>query len=495
MKVLMVYPKFPDTFWSFQYALKFIGKKASNPPLGLLTVAAMLPTDWQLRLVDMNVEMLRPRDLAWADMVFISAMSVQRRSVEDVIQRCQHHDVKIVAGGPLFTQDPDTFPLVDHFVLNEAEITLPLFLNDLAAGRAEKVYATREYADISRSPVPRWDLINPNHYDCLSIQFTRGCPFDCDFCNVTALLGHRVRTKSAAQVIAELDAIYALGWRRSVFFVDDNFIGNRKIIKEEVLPAIIQWKAGKEGNNFITEASINLADDEPLMDMMVQAGFHSIFVGIETPDDTSLEECHKVQNRHRNLVSSIKELQRKGLEVMGGFIVGFDSDTESIFQRQIDFIQQSGIITAMVGLLQAPQGTKLFAKMEEANRISQVFSGDNVDGQTNIVPRMDLTVLQQGYRRLLNGIYQPKPFYARVKTFLSEFKVNAESTFRLEWSEIAAFFRSVIHLGLFGKEWREYWDLLFWTLRHYPQKFALAVRCTIYGYHFRRVLESHVQTS
>ncbi|MCD4753807.1 MAG: DUF4070 domain-containing protein [Anaerolineaceae bacterium] len=492
MKVLMVYPKFPDTFWSFQYALKFTGKKASTPPLGLITVAAMLPETWEIKLIDMNVQRLRNSDLEWADMVFISAMSVQRSAAENVIQRAKDHGVTVVAGGPLFTQEHESFAEVDHFVLNEAEITLPPFLVDLEAGNAKRVYQTDLFADMHLTPVPMWNLIDISKYDSLAIQFTRGCPFNCDFCNVTALLGHKVRAKNSQQILAELDMMYDLGWRRSIFFVDDNFIGNKKLIKQEILPAIIEWRKDKEGCGFLTEASINLADDEYLMDLMVAAGFHSVFVGIETPDEGSLEECNKIQNRNRNLMDSVKDLQRKGLEVMGGFIVGFDNDTESIFQRMEDFIQNSGIVTAMVGLLQAPLDTKLYARLEKENRITSLPSGDNVDGETNIVPVMEISKLKQGYRRLLDGLYQPKPFYQRVRTLLTELHLVKGNSKALEWSDIRAFFRSVVWLGLFGKEWKEYWSLIIWTMKNCPEKFAMAIRYTIYGYHFRRVLEEHV---
>ncbi|MEE4193750.1 MAG: B12-binding domain-containing radical SAM protein, partial [Anaerolineae bacterium] len=492
MNILMIYPKFPDTFWSFQYALEFIGKKAANPPLGLLTVAAMLPKEWHLKLVDENIQHLHNRDLQWADMVFLSAMSVQRSAVENVIQRCQKHNLPIVAGGPLFTEEYEQFPGVDHFILNEAEITLPPFLADLANGTPQHVYKTAAFADMTDSPVPMWELLDHKKYDCLSIQFTRGCPFDCDFCNITALLGRRVRTKSKTQILAELDKMVEIGWTRSIFFVDDNFIGNKKILKEEILPAIIEWRKNKTLGAFITEASINLADDEALMEMMVAAGFGSVFVGIETPEETCLEECNKGQNRNRNLLDSVRILHQKGLEVMGGFIVGFDNDTESIFQKQVDFIQHSGIITAMVGMLQALPGTKLYQRMEDENRISMISSGDNVNGDTNIVTVMEKKTLQQGYNQLLHGIYAPKPFYERVKVFLADFSIHQIGERRLEWAEIAAFLRSVVRLGLFGEEWRYYWDLVFWTAKHFPEKFALAIRCTIYGYHFRRVMEEHV---
>ena len=354
MKVLLVYPEFPDTFWSFKHALKFIRKKAGAPPLGLLTVAAMLPADWEPRLVDLNARRLSDEDLAWADIAFVSAMIVQRDAARLAIERCKGAGLTVVAGGPLFVGEHEQFPAVDHFVLNEAEITLPPFLADLAAGHPQRVYATAEFPDIRQTPAPRWQLADLRHYDTVSIQFSRGCPFNCDFCNITALLGHKPRTKTAAQIIAELESLYAIGWRGNVFFVDDNFIGNKKILKTEVLPALIAWRQGKMGMPFSTELSINLADDAELMRLLVEAGFTTVFVGIETPTDAGLSECGKSQNRNRDLVASVKRLQRAGLQVQGGFIVGFDSDSPAIFQQQVDFIQMSGIVTAMVGLLQAP---------------------------------------------------------------------------------------------------------------------------------------------
>jgi len=396
LKILLVYPEFPDTFWSFKHALKFIRKKAGAPPLGLLTVAAMLPPAWEKRLVDLNVTSLTDKDLAWADYVFVSAMIVQRESAQAVIERCKAIGVKVVAGGPLFTMEHEQFPDVDHFVLNEAEETLAPFVRDLLAGQARRVYSSDEFPDIHQTPIPLWELANLKHYDTISIQFSRGCPFNCDFCNVTSLLGHYPRTKTAAQIIAELNTIYALGWRKSIFFVDDNFIGNKKQIKFEVLPALIEWRKGKTGMPFSTEASINLADDPELMKLMVEAGFDTVFVGIETPNEDSLTECSKSQNKGRDLVESVKQLQRAGLQVQGGFIVGFDHDSPSIFQQQIDFIQKSGIVTAMVGLLQAPLGTRLYERLQKEGRLLNEFSGDNVDGSTNIIPRMCLEPLREG---------------------------------------------------------------------------------------------------
>jgi len=491
MKILLVYPEFPDTFWSFKHALKFVRKKSSSPPLGLLTVAAMLPGTWEKRLVDMNVAHLQEKDLAWADMILISAMTVQRGSTNEVIQQARAAQKVIVAGGPLFTAEPESFPEVDHLILNEAEITLPLFLSDLGRGKPKRVYQTDEFADITKTPVPLWELIDLRHYDSLSLQFTRGCPFNCDFCNVTALLGHRMRLKTTQQLIAELDKIYSLGWRRGIFIVDDNFIGNKRILKREVLPALIEWRKGKNGCLFITEASVNLSDDDVLIELMVQAGFTQVFVGIETPDDQALVECSKSQNRNRDLVGSVKKLQQMGLQVMGGFIVGFDSDDETIFQRMIDFIQESGIVTAMVGLLQAPIGTQLYQRMLREGRIRKIYSGDNVDGETNIVAKMGVDLLKKGYRKILDSIYSARGFYERVRTFLKDY-TPARHPVTLQWQEIAAFFTSIVEIGIKSKERAHYWRLFFWTLFNYPKKFPLAITFTIYGYHFRKVNELHV---
>jgi radical SAM superfamily enzyme YgiQ (UPF0313 family) len=491
MRILLVYPEFPDTFWSFKHALKFVHKKAGAPPLGLLTVAAMLPNGWEKRLVDLNVGSLTAADLGWADMVFVSAMIVQRDSARAVITRSKAAGKTVVAGGPLFTMESEAFPEVDHFVLNEAELTLPPFLSDLALGHAQRVYSTTEYPDIRQTPVPLWQLADMKHYESVSIQFSRGCPFSCDFCNVTALLGHRPRTKTAAQIVAELDRLYALGWHKNVFFVDDNFIGNKKEIKSEVLPALIEWRKGKSGMAFNTEVSINLADDPELVSLMTRAGFDTVFVGIETPNEDSLVECSKNQNKGRNLVESVKLLQRAGLQVQGGFIVGFDNDTPSIFQQQIDFIQKSGIVTAMVGLLQAPGGTHLYARLEREGRLLKEISGDNADGSTNIVPKMGLEPLREGYRRLMKYIYSPKPYYDRVVTFLREYH-PPQVRFQFDWQYLMAFGRSIYRLGIRGVERAQYWRLFFWTLFRRPRLFPLAITLAIYGFHFRQVTELHV---
>jgi radical SAM superfamily enzyme YgiQ (UPF0313 family) len=490
MNALLLYPEFPNTFWSFKYALAFVGKKASLPPLGLLTIAPMLPREWNKRLVDMNVRALKDEDLAWADCVFISAMMIQRESAQQLIVRCKAAGLRIVAGGPLFQNESDRPEGVDHFVLNEAELTLPAFLRDLADGRPQRLYTAEGFPQLDQTPGPMWELLDLKRYGNMAIQFSRGCPFNCDFCNVTALFGHRPRIKSSAQIIAELNSLYALGWRGDVFFVDDNFIGNKAFLKNDLLPALIAWRKGKTGNTFFTEASINLADDAPLMDLMLRAGFLKVFIGIETPDEECLTECSKVQNKNRDLIENVRRIHQTGLQVQAGFIVGFDHDSPSIFRRQIDFIQKSGIVTAMVGMLQAPPGTRLFERMQKAGRLRGEASGDNVDGTTNIIPSMGADALEAGYEAILRHIYAPEHYYARVRTFLRSYKPPLIRG-HLQFYHFLALLRSIYRLGIFGRERFHYWKLLFWTQFRRPRLVPQAIICSIYGYHFRKVCELH----
>lgn len=496
MNILLVYPEFPDTFWSFKHALGFIRKRAASPPLGLLTVAALLPSAWPQRLVDLNVQALTQEHLAWADLVMVSAMAVQRSSAEDVIERCRRAGVRVVAGGPLFTTEPDQFPDVDHLILGEAELALPPFLADLERGVAQRTYRANGFPDLAASPAPRWELLDLQKYATMSIQYSRGCPYDCEFCSVTALLGHRPRTKNAEQIVVELDALYELGWRRGVFFVDDNLIGNRKHLESELLPALVRWRRDKRGMEFNTEASINLADDPGLMQAMVAAGFTVVFVGIETPDEQGLAECSKKHNLGRDMRADVERMQRAGLQVQGGFIVGFDSDTPSTFQRLTEFIQSAGIVTAMVGLLQAPPGTKLHARLERDGRLLEGHSGDNVNGSTNIIPvSADPEFLRGSYLATLSGLYAPRAYYERVRALLRQYKlprIKQPMNLRYAWEQGVAFVLSVTRLGVLGRERAEYWRLLVWTLFRRPRALALAITLAIYGYHFRRVCELHV---
>ena len=490
MKILLVYPKYPDTFWSFKHALKFISKKASFPPLGLLTVASMVPEEWEKKLIDMNVSVLTEDDLMWADYVFISAMIVQKKSAMEVIRRCKKLRIKMVAGGPLFTTGYEEFEEIDHLILNEAESTLPSFLDDLKKGCTHHIYFSKEWPDISKTPLPQWELINMKKYASMCIQYSRGCPFNCEFCDIVVLNGHKPRTKSKDQILEELEVLYSQGWRSSVFFVDDNFIGNRKRLKTEILPFLINWmKQKKYPFSFFTEASINLSDDEELMRLMVKARFKKVFIGIETPNEESLTECNKYLNKNRDLIACVKKIQDKGLEVQGGFIVGFDNDPPSIFERQISFIQKSGIVTAMVGLLNAPRGTRLYHRLKKEERLLNDPTGDNTDFSINFIPKMNIETLMNGYKKILNTIYSPKYYYQRVITFLKGYKPKPlKKKISFNFCDLKAFLKSIWSLGIKGKERLHYWKLISWTLVRRPRFFHLAISFAIYGFHFRKIV-------
>ena len=487
MNILMIYPEYPNTFWSFKHALKFVSKKATFPPLGLLTVASMLPEKWNKKLIDMNVNKLSDQDILWADFVFLSAMSVQSDSADQVIENCNRLKTKIVAGGPLFTSSHEYYNNVDHLVLNEAEITLPQFLFDLENGKPKHIYTSQDWAVITTTPLPMWDLIKTKNYSSMNIQYSRGCPYDCEFCDITVLYGRNPRTKTKEQVASELDKLYNTGWHGPVFFVDDNFIGNKVKLKKEILPAIIEWNE-KRNNPFYfnTEATINLADDDTLMALMIKAGFEAVFIGIESPNEASLIECNKNHNTNRDLIMSVKKIQEVGMEVQGGFIVGFDNDHPKIFEELTNFIQQSGIVTAMVGLLNAPKGTKLQKRLHDEGRMISDFTGNNTDFSINFIPQMDSKVLIDGYKKILTTIYSPKYYYERVMTFMINYNPKKKA-FHLNSNYIMALFKSILKLGILGKERTYYWKLFFWSLFRKPELFSLAILFAIYGFHFRKI--------
>jgi radical SAM superfamily enzyme YgiQ (UPF0313 family) len=490
MKVLLISPAVPDTFWSFKHALRFVSKKAGEPPLGLLTVAAMLPAEWQKTLVDLNVRAIEDSEITRADYVFLSAMSIHEASARAVIERCNSLGTKIVAGGPLFTSRYDEFEGVDHFVLNEAEITLPLFLDDLAHSRAQHVYTTTQWADITTTPAPLWELIELRHYASMNIQYSRGCPYDCEFCDITVLYGRVPRTKTLKQIIAEMEQLRLLGWRGHVFFVDDNFIGNKSKLKKQILPGLIEWMDRYDHPfSFSTEASLNLSDDEELMRLMGQAGFESVFVGIESPNESSLLECRKIPNNNRDLLGSIHAIQRSGLQVFGGFILGFDNDPLSIFNTLIAFIRESGIVTAMVGILNAPRGTRLHQRLVKEGRLLKSFTGDNTDFSMNFIPKMNAEALLEGYKKVVGTIYSPKEYYARVREFLRTYKPVHRRRERISAAHIVALYKSIVFLGVVGKERIYYWKLFFWSLFRRPELFSMAITHAIYGFHFRKISE------
>jgi radical SAM superfamily enzyme YgiQ (UPF0313 family) len=494
LKILLVYPHYPDTFWSFRHALKFTPRKALNTPLGMLTVAAMLPAEWEKKAIDMNTDRLTDKDIMWADYVFISAMVIQKKSTREVVSRCQKLNTKIVAGGPLFTtgNEAESFDNIDHILRNEAEITLPRFLGDLKNGCPEHIYETTERADVTKTPIPQWSLVDLNKYAVVTIQYSRGCPYNCEFCDIIVLDGHTPRTKSREQMLTELAALYNRGYRGAIFIVDDNFIGNKTKLKSDILPAIIKWMQNKKYPfTFLTEASINLADDEELMILMSAAGFNNVFVGIESPNEESLTECNKLNNQNRDLVASVKKLQNFGFQVMGGFIVGFDSDPVSIFKTQINFIQKSGIVTAMVGLLNAPAQTRLWDRMKKENRILPDVTGDNTDGTINFIPRMNMEVLINGYKHILHTIYAPRLYYERIQTFLREYKPNqiAVPRIKIESYLLKALIKTTFLLGIRDEARMHYWKLVFSTLIKYPRLIGFAINLAVQGFHFRKVYE------
>ncbi len=486
MRILLVSPRTPNTFWSFGYLLPLISKKAAFPPLGLVTVAAMLPRGWELRLVDLNVRRLADADLAWADAVFLSAMIVQEGSARDVVARAHGAGKPVVAGGPLFTTGHERFPEVDRCVIGEAEDVIGELVEDLEAGRARRVYRAAERPDPSRTPAPRWDLLRIDDYATMPVQFSRGCPFDCEFCDITAVYGRVPRVKTAGQVIGEFEALLAAGWKGHIFVVDDNFIGNRARVKD-LLREIIAWRVRSGAHmTFTTEASLNLADDAELLDLMVRAGFKRVFIGIESPEEASLLECRKVQNTKRDLIESVRRLQHRGIEVMGGFIVGFDSDRPGIFEAQRRFIQESGIATAMVGLLTALPGTRLFTRLTAEGRMLGESSGDNLDTVMNFVPRLDRERLVEGYRELVKTLYAPREYYERILTFLREYR-PAGPPIRMGGEDVRAFVRSLWVLGFRDAgRWR-YWRFLTRSAVSHREAFGEAMMLAIMGYHYRRV--------
>jgi radical SAM superfamily enzyme YgiQ (UPF0313 family) len=471
-----------------------VSKKAFIPPLGLLTVAALLPKTWRLKLVDLNVSGLKEKDIQWADYVFLSAMEIQQASVKEIITRVKAQGKKIVGGGPLFTICPERFPELDHLVLYEAEATLPSFIEDLKKGEAKHIYTSTEWPDIEFSPNPEWSLLDFSKYAVMNVQYSRGCPFDCEFCDISLLNGNTPRTKTSKQILRELDTLYQKGWRGVVFFGDDNFIGKPEKLKKEVLPALIKWLQEKRYPfSFLTQATINLADDEELMELMVKAGFDSVFVGIETPEEKSLRECHKVQDKGRNPLAAVKKMQRFGLEVTGGFIIGFDNDPPNIFEMQINFIQESGIITAMVGLLNALKGTKLCERLHHEGRLGEDFTGDNTNFSINFIPKMGYQRLLEGYRGVVDTIYSPRYFYKRLNTFLNNYRPPIRGGDSLKLHHIKAFFHSIWALGILGKERFHYWKNLIWTLLRRRRLLPVYVRLAIYGYHFRKVFQTQLE--
>jgi radical SAM superfamily enzyme YgiQ (UPF0313 family) len=490
MKTLLVYPEFPDTYWSFRHALSFEGKRSAYPPLGLLTVSAMLPGAWERRLVDMNIQPLKPSDIKWADMVFASAMIVQKDSLRRVVELCKAEGKRVVIGGPYVTSSAKHLPEADHIFLGEAETTLPEFVRDLERGDPKRIYQAAERPALSVAPIPHFHLADLKRYSAMPVQYSRGCPFQCEFCDIIEIYGRVPRTKSNEQMLAELTALFQAGWRGTVFIVDDNFIGNNRNVKR-LLPALADWSE-RHGRpfSFITEASVNLAEDDELLDGMRRAHFRRVFLGIETPVEASLKEAQKGQNLRRNILDSVRKIQSYGMEVMAGFIVGFDNDPDDIFERQIEFIRESAIPLAMVGLLTALPDTQLWRRLDREGRLLIESTGNNTDCSLNFVPKMDSTRLIEGYKSIMRAIYSPSEYYQRALNCLERVVGGVRVARRNGFaSDAMTLFRIVLALGVRDRARGEFWRYLRQVRSRHRENFADAVRLAAVGYHFRKLTE------
>lgn len=503
-KALLVYPEFPPSYWGLTHALKFIGKKALMPPLGLLTVASMFPPEWEIRVVDTNVHPLTDDDLAWADLVCISAMVVQKKSMNEVTRRCREIGVPVAAGGPYPTSYVDEIEGVDYLVLDEVEDTFLDFLIAFENGTAAHVtrapikldargVPTRVAPDIRHTPLPRYDLINLDDYGCMALQFSRGCPFDCEFCDITKLFGRIPRTKSNEQVVAELDLLYHLGWRGSVFMVDDNFIGNKKEAMR-VLPAIAEWQIMRGyPYSLFTEASVNLVEVDGLIDAMVNSGFEMVFLGIETPNPEALLTTKKGQNVKKGednyLLRAVRTIQAKGMEVSAGFILGLDGDTESAFDSQIDFIQEAGIPMAIVNILTALKGTDLYHRLEREGRLRGDSTTNSMDMMLNFVPELDPQVLAKGFKRVIDTLYDPwlKNYFDRCLTLYDHIGYTHRPRpsgldRHFTWSMVRHFLRHI-----FSRKWFVLLAFIAKTAWRHPQMMGDAAVHVAQGIHFREI--------
>jgi len=454
------------------------------PPLGLLTVAALLPSDWELELVDLAVEPLGDAQLSSADVVMLTGMLVQRASLHAVLERCRRLGVRTVVGGPYATAMPEALGDADHLVLGEAEEIVAGLAADLEAGRARRVYREARKPDVRSTPIPRYDLLRQGAYHYLAVQYSRGCPFRCEFCDITTLYGRVPRSKTPEQVIAELEAIQAAGFSGRVMFVDDNFIGPRKEVRA-LLAELAAWRLRTGASlEYFTEASIDLADDPELVDLMTAAGFAVVFIGIETPSEASLKETRKTQNLRRDMLEQVADLRRRGLDVYAGFILGFDHDGPDIFDQMIRFVQAAGIPYAMVGMLTALPGTPLHARLQREGRLrTDVETGDNF-APTNVVTKLPTEVLLEGYARVLSTLYSPEVYFERCRQHLRQWRPPDVPAVPTSFDDLPVVWRSLWAQGVKAPYRSVYWRFLLWAVRHHPRKLPWAVAQACAGHHF-----------
>jgi radical SAM superfamily enzyme YgiQ (UPF0313 family) len=483
MRALLVNPAFPDSYWSGRFSLAFARRRSLLPPLGLITVAAMLPKSWEVRLVDLDVEPLTDDQIRWADVVMLSGMLVQRPSLHEVLARCRKLGIRTVVGGPYATALPEELQAADHVVVGEGEEVVPLLAADLEAGKAQHIYREVSKPDLTEAPLPRYELLKKGAYHQMSLQYSRGCPFTCEFCDIIVMYGRKPRTKSGGQVIAELEAIKNTGFAGDVFFVDDNFIGNKPAVKA-VLPQIAAWRRRvRPPLEFYTEASVNLADDFELVDLMTKAGFSAVFMGIETPSAAGLKETKKFQNLRRNLQEQVHDLLDRGLDVWAGFILGFDSDGPDSFDQMIHFIQDAAIPYAMVGILSALPNTPLFARLEKEGRLRPEVPGDQF-GLTNVVTKMPAEMMLHGYRRVLETVYHPETYFQRCRENLARWKPAAGCLRPLGPRDFVSGLCALWGQGFTGKYRKAYWQFLDWVIRNHPDKIGRAVAQAAAGHHY-----------
>jgi radical SAM superfamily enzyme YgiQ (UPF0313 family) len=490
INVLMVWPKFPPSFWGFEGVLQMIPEAAMTPPLGMITVAALCPNRWKIRLVDHCFDELRDEDLVWADLVMISAMHAQRVDALAVLARARVLNRRTFVGGPWASTEPEVvLQYADHVFVGEAEEAFAAIAKQLEDGTAQRLYKAIDKPDMTGSPIPRFDLLKLNMYTSMPVQFSRGCPFQCEFCDIITIYGRKPRAKEPAQIIRELDTLRALGWKNEVFIVDDNFIGNHHkalaLSKELAL-----WQVEhKHPFSFYTEASIDLAAKTELLEAMVAANFMYVFIGIETPSSEALKESRKFQNLRSNNVDQVRIIQEAGLWVLAGFIVGFDSDDETIFQRQLDFIELTNITWAMAGVLQAPPTTALYDRMKLEGRLIENSEATTNFSPPNFETNLELTVLLRGLSTLLFGLYEAKPFFARALRSLEVWKPRAtqvppELPMAYNLKVLA---RSMWTQGMRSSYKREYWRFLYKLIGGFwkePAKIWLGFTVLLSAHHF-----------
>ena len=492
LKVLMVWPRFPSSFWSFDGILDLVPIETDQPPLGLLTVAALCPKNWTLRLIDRSFEDLLDTDILWADLVMVSGMRVQKDDIRETLLRARALGKRTMIGGPFASSEPELLlSLADHLVVGEPDEIFHEIAADVERGSAKRLYVVKDKPDVSKTPPPRFDLLKIEKYASMAVQFSRGCPFQCEFCDIITIYGRKPRTKRPSQLLAELDVLFELGWREQVFIVDDNFIGNHKLALELALKLEEWQKSHDYALLFYTEASIDLAQRPGLIEAMVKANFFYVFIGIESPSPKSLIEAKKFQNLRRDPLESIRFIQSEGLWVTAGFIIGFDSDTEEIFEQQRDFIERAAIPWAMAGFLQAPPSTPLFDRMLKEGRLLMESTATSNFDPPNFRTLLPLSVLLEGYRGILVSLYGASAFYDRCYRSLLQWnsrKPQKPPEIPL-LPTLGIVVRSIVHQGILSSYRKAYWKFLLrlaarWSLS--PPKFSLGFAMLLSGHHFIR---------